>query len=251
MDKSYQIEVCANSVESALNAQNAGADRVELCAGMPEGGTTPSIGQIMMARELLTRTKLHVIIRPRGGDFLYTDLEVQTMIKDIQAAKELQVDGIVIGCLTANGDVDVKQMEHLMREADGLSVTFHRAFDMCRNPHQTLQEIIALGCDRILTSGQQPTAVQGIPMLKQLQMEADEHIIIMPGCGINPTNIQQIANETGTKEFHLSGRTNVNSRMRFRNPNVSMGGTVHIDEYVQQVTDQSIIRDAIRNLRTI
>ena len=110
MDKSYQIEVCANSVESALNAQNAGADRVELCAGMPEGGTTPSIGQIMMARELLTRTKLHVIIRPRGGDFLYTDLEVQTMIKDIQAAKELQVDGIVIGCLTANGDVDVKQM---------------------------------------------------------------------------------------------------------------------------------------------
>ncbi|MBQ2351553.1 MAG: copper homeostasis protein CutC, partial [Bacteroidales bacterium] len=184
MDKSYQIEVCANSVESALNAQNAGADRVELCAGMPEGGTTPSIGQIMMARELLTRTKLHVIIRPRGGDFLYTDLEVQTMIKDIQAAKELQVDGIVIGCLTANGDVDIKQMEHLMREADGLSVTFHRAFDMCRNPHQTLQEIIALGCDRILTSGQQPTAVQGIPMLKQLQMEADEHIIIMPGCGI-------------------------------------------------------------------
>ena len=251
MDKSYQIEVCANSVESALNAQNAGADRVELCAGMPEGGTTPSIGQIMMARELLTRTKLHVIIRPRGGDFLYTDLEVQTMIKDIQAAKELQVDGIVIGCLTANGDVDIKQMEHLMREADGLSVTFHRAFDMCRNPHQTLQEIIALGCDRILTSGQQPTAVQGIPMLKQLQMEADEHIIIMPGCGINPSNIQQIANETGTKEFHLSGRTNVNSRMRFRNPNVSMGGTVHIDEYVQQVTDQSIIRDAIRNLRTI
>ncbi len=249
MDKSYQIEVCANSVESALNAQNAGADRVELCAGMPEGGTTPSIGQIMMARELLTRTKLHVIIRPRGGDFLYTDLEVQTMIKDIQAAKELQVDGIVIGCLTANGDVDVKQMEHLMREADGLSVTFHRAFDMCRNPHQTLQEIIALGCDRILTSGQQPTAVQGIPMLKQLQMEADEHIIIMPGCGINPTNIQQIANETGTKEFHLSGRTNVNSRMRFRNPNVSMGGTVHIDEYVQQVTDEDIIRKAIHSLK--
>lgn len=249
MDKSYQIEVCANSVESALNAQNAGADRVELCAGMPEGGTTPSIGQIMMARELLTRTKLHVIIRPRGGDFLYTDLEVQTMIKDIQAAKELQVDGIVIGCLTANGDVDIKQMEHLMREADGLSVTFHRAFDMCRNPHQTLQEIIALGCDRILTSGQQPTAVQGIPMLKQLQMEADEHIIIMPGCGINPTNIQQIANETGTKEFHLSGRTNVNSRMRFRNPNVSMGGTVHIDEYVQQVTDEDIIRKAIHSLK--
>lgn len=249
MDKSYQIEVCANSVESALNAQNAGADRVELCAGMPEGGTTPSIGQIMMARELLTRTKLHVIIRPRGGDFLYTDLEIQTMIKDIQAAKELQVDGIVIGCLTANGDVDVKQMEHLMREADGLSVTFHRAFDMCRNPHQTLQEIIALGCDRILTSGQQPTAVQGIPMLKQLQMEADEHIIIMPGCGINPSNIQQIANETGTKEFHLSGRTNVNSRMRFRNPNVSMCGTVHIDEYVQQVTDEDIIRKAIHSLK--
>ena len=249
MNKSYRIEVCANSVESALNAQNAGADRVELCAGMPEGGTTPSIGQIMMARELLTRTKLHVIIRPRGGDFLYTDLEVQTMIKDIQAAKELQVDGIVIGCLTANGDVDVKQMEHLMREADGLSVTFHRAFDMCRNPHQTLQEIIALGCDRILTSGQQPTAVQGIPMLKQLQMEADEHIIIMPGCGINPSNIQQIANETGTKEFHLSGRTNVNSRMRFRNPNVSMGGTVHIDEYVQQVTDEDIIREAIHSLK--
>ncbi len=251
MNKSFRIEVCANSVESALNAQNAGADRVELCAGMPEGGTTPSIGQIMMARELLTRAKLHVIIRPRGGDFLYTDLEIQTMIKDIQTAKELQVDGIVIGCLTANGDVDIKQMEHLMREADGLSVTFHRAFDMCRNPHQTLQEIIALGCDRILTSGQQPTALEGIPLIKQLAEEADERIILMPGCGITPSNIQTIARETGAYEFHLSGRTNIESRMKFRNPNVSMGGTVHIDEYLQQVTDQSIIRDAIRNLRTI
>lgn len=251
MKQSYFIEVCANSVESALNAQSAGADRVELCAGMPEGGTTPSYGQIILARESLTSTRLHVIIRPRGGDFLYSDIEVRTMLKDIRMAKELGVDGVVVGCLTSDGDVDMKLMDKLLHEADGLSVTFHRAFDMCRDPHQALLDLIALGCNRILTSGQKATALEGVSLIKQLAEEADGRIILMPGCGITPSNIQTIARETGTHEFHLSGRTNIESRMKFRNPNVSMGGTVHIDEYLQQVTDQSIIQDAIQNLRTI
>ena len=251
MKQSYFIEVCANSVESALNAQSAGADRVELCAGMPEGGTTPSYGQIALARESLTSTRLHVIIRPRGGDFLYSDIEVKTMLKDIRMAKELGVDGVVVGCLTPDGDVDLKLMDKLLHEADGLSVTFHRAFDMCRDPHQALQDLITLGCNRILTSGQQPTALEGVSLIKQLAEEADGRIILMPGCGITPSNIQTIAHETGAYEFHLSGRTNIESRMKFRNPNVSMGGTVTIDEYLQQVTDQSIIQDAIRNLRTV
>ncbi|MBR1719901.1 MAG: copper homeostasis protein CutC [Phocaeicola sp.] len=177
MKQSYFIEVCANSVESALNAQSAGADRVELCAGMPEGGTTPSYGQIALARESLTSTRLHVIIRPRGGDFLYSDIEVKTMLKDIRMAKELGVDGVVVGCLTPDGDVDLKLMDKLLHEADGLSVTFHRAFDMCRDPHQALQDLITLGCNRILTSGQQPTALEGVSLIKQLAEEADGRII--------------------------------------------------------------------------
>lgn len=249
MNKTYSIEVCANSVESALNAQRAGANRIELCAGMPEGGTTPSFGQIAIARESLPQMTIHVIIRPRGGDFLYSNLEIQTMLKDIRMAKELQVNGVVLGCLTPDGEVDMKQMEVLMREAEGMNVTFHRAFDMCRNPHKALQDIIQLGCNRILTSGQHPTALKGIPLIKQLHEESNGQVIIMPGCGINPSNIRQIALETGTKEFHLSGRSNVESQMRFRNSNISMGGTVHIDEYLQQVTDESIIRNAIQALK--
>jgi copper homeostasis protein len=151
----YQIEICTNSVESCLAAQEGGANRVELCAGIPEGGTTPSYGEIAIAREVLTHTRLHVIIRPRGGDFLYSDIEIRTMLKDIEIARRLGADGVVFGCLTADGEVDLTSMQILMEASKGLSVTFHRAFDVCRNPQKALEEIIELGCNRILTSGQQ------------------------------------------------------------------------------------------------
>lgn len=160
----YQFEICTNSVESCLAAQEGGADRVELCAGIPEGGTTPSYGEIAIAREVLAHTRLHVIIRPRGGDFLYSDIEIRTMLKDIEIARKLGADGVVFGCLTAEGEVDLPVMQKLMEAAQGLSVTFHRAFDVCRNPQKALEQIIKLGCNRILTSGQQPTAELGIPL---------------------------------------------------------------------------------------
>ena len=248
MSQRSKIEICANSVESAVKAQEGGAYRVELCAGIPEGGTTPSFGDIRMARQLLQKTKLHVIIRPRGGDFLYSKLELDIMLHDIKVARQLGADGVVFGCLTAEGNVDVPAMKMLMNAVGDMSVTFHRAFDMCKNPQEALEQIIALGCNRILTSGQEPNAVKGIPLLKKLVKQADGRIIIMPGCGVNPSNILQIAEETGASEFHFSGRSTYESGMIYRNPKVSMGGTVKIEEYEKDVTNPDIVKAALAEL---
>ncbi len=244
-----KIENCANSVESALKAQEGGAYRVELCAGIPEGGTTPSYGEIKCARKLLKATKLNVIIRPRGGDFLYSELEQEIMIEDIKIARECGADGVVFGCLTAQGDVDMPLMKRLMQEVGDMSVTFHRAFDVCRDPKKALEDIISLDIDRILTSGQEENAEKGIPLLKELVEQAGDRIIIMPGCGVNPNNIARIAKMTGAKEFHFSGRSATESKMLYRNPKVSMGGIVKIEEYSREVTDPTKIRMAIDNLK--
>lgn len=244
--KKYQFEVCANSVESCLAAQTGGANRVELCAGIPEGGTTPSYGEISMAREILDTTRLHVIIRPQGGDFLYSPIEVKTMLKDIEIARKLGVDGVVFGCLTANGEIDSTAMQELMLASQGLSVTFHRAFDVCCNPKEALEQIIELGCNRILTSGQQATAEQGIPLLKELQEQAAGRIILLAGCGVNENNIARIAQETGIQEFHFSARESIISEMKYKNESVSMGGTVHINEYERNVTTARRVMDTIQ-----
>ena len=241
----YQFEICTNSVESCLAAQEGGADRVELCAGIPEGGTTPSYGEIAIAREVLTHTRLHVIIRPRGGDFLYSDIEIRTMLKDIEMARKLGADGVVFGCLTAEGEVDLPLMQKLMEAAQGLSVTFHRAFDVCHNPQRALEQIIKLGCNRILTSGQQPTAELGIPLLEELQKQAAGRITLLAGCGVNENNIARIAAETGINEFHFSARESIQSEMKFRNEAVSMGGTVHINEYERNVTSIRRVKETI------
>ena len=168
MRDNYKFEICANSVESCIAAQEGGADRVELCAGIPEGGTTPSYGEIKTARRVLTTTRLHVIIRPRGGDFLYSPLELERMAADIDIARELGADGVVFGCLRPDGSLDTEANAMLMEHAKGLSVTFHRAFDRCADPRKALEELISQGFDRILTSGQQPTALEGTPLLKEL-----------------------------------------------------------------------------------
>ena len=248
MSQRSKIEICANSVESAVKAQEGGAYRVELCAGIPEGGTTPSFGDIRMARQLLQKTKLHVIIRPRGGDFLYSQLELEIMLHDIKVARQLGADGVVFGCLTADGNVNVPAMKMLMNAVGDMNVTFHRAFDMCKNPKEALEQIIELGCTRILTSGQEANALKGVPLLKELIEQADGRIIIMPGCGINPSNILQIAEETGATEFHFSGRSTYESGMIYRNPKVSMGGTVKIEEYEKDVTNPDIIKSALAEL---
>ncbi len=245
----YKFEICANSVESCVEAQRGGADRVELCAGIPEGGTTPSYGDIVMARRVLTTTKLHVIIRPRGGDFLYSDLEKEIMLEDVRMARQLGVDGVVFGALTAEGDVDMDFMRYLLSECKGMSVTFHRAFDVCRDPFLALEQIIELGCDRILTSGQMSKAEEGVELLKQLVEKADDRIIIIPGCGVNANNIAHIAEVTGACEFHFSGRTRCESGMIFRKSRVSMGGAVVIDEYSRDVTDVEIVKETIGRLK--
>lgn len=245
----YKFENCANSVESCLEAQRAGIDRVELCAGIPEGGTTPSYGDILVARKLLTTTKLHVIIRPRGGDFLYSDVEKEIMLEDVRMSRRLGVDGVVFGALTAEGDVDMEFMRQLMKEAEGMSVTFHRAFDVCRDPFIALEQIIELGCHRILTSGQMPKAEEGVELLRELVERASERIIIMPGCGVNASNIAHIAEATGAREFHFSGRSKRESGMLFRKSRVSMGGAVVIDEYSRDVTDVEIVKETIDRLK--
>ena len=246
--KAYQFEVCANSVESCVEAQAGGAHRVELCAGIPEGGTTPSYGEITMARELLTSTRLHVIIRPRGGDFLYSPVEQEIMLRDIDMAHRCGVDGVVFGCLTPQGDVDVSLLKRLVDAAQGLSITFHRAFDVCRQPSEALEAIICSGCHRILTSGAQATAEQGIPLLKQLHEQAAERIIFLAGCGVNEWNIARIAAETSNREFHFSARHVLPSLMQYRNEAVSMGGTVHINEYERNVTSAQRVAATIAQL---
>lgn len=244
----YVLENCANGAESALRAQEGGADRVELCAGIPEGGTTPSLGEIRLTRRLLTHTRLHVIIRPHGGDFCYSPDELEAMVTDIKAAREEGADGVVFGALRSDGCIDRNAMHKLMSASQGLSVTFHRAFDVCRDPMEALEQIIGLGCDRILTSGQAATAEEGTALLAKLVEEAGNRIIIMPGCGVNASNIARIARQTGAQEFHFSGRSKVSSPMTYRNPKVSMGGTVRIDEYSRDVTDPEKIRAARKAL---
>ena len=229
----YRFEICANSVDSCIAAQEGGADRVELCAGIPEGGTTPSYGTIRTARESID-IGLNVIIRPRGGDFLYSENELNQMRHDILTARELGADGLVFGCLTPEGNVDMAAMSLLMKAAGDTPVTFHRAFDHTSDPFRAMEDIIGLGCVRILTSGCRPTAYEGAQNIADLIRKASDRIIIMPGCGIRENNIRDIAEITGAKEFHFSAREAARSRMKFRNPLVVMG--TEEDPYETEVT---------------
>lgn len=247
----FKFEICANSVESCLAAQEGGADRVELCAGIPEGGTTPSYGEIKLARKLLTKTKLHVIIRPRGGDFLYTPLELERMEEDIRICRELGVDGVVFGCLTEEGEVDKEANRRLVELARPMSVTFHRAFDRTADPMKALEDIISLGCNRILTSGQQPKAIDGISLLAQLEKKLKEYplppIQLLAGSGVNEENIRQIFDATGIHEYHFSARVNVVSKMKHYNHEVYMG-TKGADESNSLVTSAEKVRNTIKQL---
>lgn len=247
----FKFEICANSVESCLAAQEGGADRVELCAGIPEGGTTPSYGEIKLARKLLTKTKLHVIIRPRGGDFLYTPLELERMEEDIRICRELGVDGVVFGCLTEEGEIDRVANRRLVELARPMSVTFHRAFDRTADPMKALEDIISLGCNRILTSGQQPKAIDGISQLAQLEKKLKEYplppIQLLAGSGVNEENIRQIFDATGIHEYHFSARVNVVSKMKHYNHEVYMGAK-GADESNSLVTSAEKVRNTIKQL---
>lgn len=240
------LEICAGSVESAIAARDGGAQRIELCAALEIGGVTPSAGIIAEARKV-KGLALNVIIRPRGGDFLYNSYEAESMIHDILLCKELGADGVVIGALTADGDIDTALCKRLIAAADGMSVTFHRAFDMCRDPRQALEGLIAMGCDRVLTSGQAATAEAGIPLLKELVGQAAGRIIIMPGCGVNSVNAARILQETDATEIHASARKSVGSGMRFRHSGVSMGNP-DSDEYARKETDAEEVRAIVKSI---
>jgi copper homeostasis protein len=212
----YCLEICAFNLPSALIAQQAGADRIELCASPHEGGTTPCAGMIRTAREHL-RIALYPIIRPRGGDFLYSDEEFQVMLRDIHYCKQLGCNGVVIGMLMTDGTVDRARCARAVEMAWPLGVTFHRAFDWVANPFEALETIIGIGCERILTSGQKPTAEEGAGLIDQLVQEADDRIVIMPGSGVRSVNIVDLAEKTGASEFHTSARLVQASGMGFVN----------------------------------
>ncbi len=206
------LEIAANSVASALAAQDGGAARVELCSALELGGLTPSHATIALARERLS-IPLYVLIRPRAGDFLYDDLGYETMRRDIEICASIGCDGMVIGALDAEGNVDVPRCRELIAAAHGMGITFHRAFDCTRDPHSALEDIIALGCERVLTSGQRETALQGASLIRDLVEQARGRIIIMPGAGITSGNIAEVAAATGAREFHASAKRRLPGKM--------------------------------------
>ena len=250
MRNDFKFEVCANGVESCIAAQQGGADRVELCAGIPEGGTTPSYGEIRVARRMLTHTRLHVIIRPRGGDFLYSPLEIERMESDIDIARELGADGVVFGCLRNDGTIDTDANARLMEHAKGMSTTFHRAFDCCCDVPSAMEDIISLGFQRILTSGLMPTAEQGIDILKVLNVQADGRIILLAGCGVNENNIRRIYQNTDIHEYHFSARKRIPSTMQYFNRNVYMGAE-GADEYSHDITSAERVKATIAAITDI
>ncbi|UCC64396.1 MAG: copper homeostasis protein CutC [Anaerolineae bacterium] len=242
------LEACVDSVEAAVAAQEGGADRVELCANLLEGGTTPSAGTIQLAREKLG-IGLNVMIRPRGGDFCYSDAEFKVMQLDVQLAKKLGADGVVFGILKENGAVDTLRIGELLQLARPLSVTFHRAFDMARDPYEAIKDLIGLGIDRILTSGQDLSALEGLDLIADLVRKAGDRIIVMPGGGITERNVKKIVVHSGAREVHVYAPMTVESRMKYRHTQCFMGGELRPPEFTLTVTDVDRIKafmDAVK-----
>lgn len=240
-------EICVDSVESAVAAESGGADRIELCDNLLEGGTTPSAGSIGVARELLS-IGMHVIIRPRGGDFLYSDIEFETMRRDIDTAKRLGADGVVIGILTADGEVDAERTKRLIDLARPMSVTFHRAFDVVRDPLAALDALITLGAERVLTSGQEASGIEGAELIAELVRRAEDSIIVLGCGGLNERNIARFLSQTGVSEVDLTAFETVPSEMQFRNGRVHMGGALRPPEYERSVANPDIVRRVIGRL---
>ncbi len=243
-----KLEICCYSAESALIAEQAGADRIELCDNFTEGGTTPSYATIKYAIDNL-RIPVNVIIRPRGGDFLYSDIEFEIMKQEVLEMKRLGVNGIVFGILKANGEIDIERTKEIKELAYPMELTFHRAFDMCKNQLKALEQLIELRINRILTSGAENTAYKGTKLLAELVKAAENKIIIMPGSGINENTIEEILNKTEALEFHSSAKIFVNSDMEYFNPNIKMGKNQNIDEYTKISIDTNQIKKMLKILR--
>ena len=241
------LEICVDSTASALAARAGGADRLELCADLSIGGTTPSLA---LVRQVKAETGLpvRVLLRPRAGDFCYDRWELAQMEELAAALVGAGADGIVTGVLTPEGDLDLPAMERICQAARQaaqgrpVALALHRAFDVCRDPFEALERLIELGCDRVLTSGQQSDAVKGIPLIAELVKRAGDRIIIMPGCGVRENNIACIEAETGAREFHTSARSVVYSKMEYRNENVPMGSSVVTSEFETVQTDRNKVK---------
>lgn len=242
------FEVCVDSVDSAVAAEQGGATRVELCAALLEGGLTPSAGTIAITRAQVS-IGLQVMIRPRGGDFLYSDTEFASMKHDIELAKQLGANGVVFGLLTAAGDIDSDRTRVLLDLAKPMNVTFHRAFDMTRDPIAALETLIGLGINRVLTSGQEVSALEGAELVHGLLVHADDKIIVMPGGGITEQNIKKVLDTTGAKEIHVTGTRTKNSPMTFRNDRCFMGGVIRPPEYSMIITDADRIRALVQQTK--
>lgn len=211
------LEICCFNLDSAIIAADAGADRIELCADPVSGGTTPGIGLIKAVRKK-TSLELYPIIRIRGGDFLFSEEEFEVMLQDVDACKSAGCDGVVFGMLLPDGRVDKDHSALLLEKAYPMGVCFHRAFDWTNNPFEALEDIISLGFERVLTSGQQPTAIIGASLIRDLVKQSEGRIQVMPGSGVRAANITDLKNETGASQFHSSARTHRNSRMEFIQP---------------------------------
>jgi copper homeostasis protein len=233
----FKIEICVEGIDGLVAAQKGGADRVELCASLLEGGLTPSLGVVCEALRVAT-IPFHVIIRPRGGDFLYSELEFATMLADVKAVKELGVAGVVIGCLTADGRIDEARTRALVEAARPMSVTCHRAFDMTVDYREALEALIRCGVDRVLTSGQRDTA-----------RLAAGRIVVMACGALDAANIALVRRATGVDEMHFAALHTVKSGMVFRNPHVGMGGTAIEREYEITLTDTEAVRRTIAAAR--
>lgn len=242
-----QLEICAADMHSVHAAADGGANRVELCSGLAEGGMTPSAGFVAAALKV-PGIRVHVLIRPRPGDFLYNEEEVDAMIADIKLMRSIGAHGVVIGALTPDGDVDVNVCAKLMAEAGKMSVTFHRAFDLVRSPKDALEQIMELGCDRILTSGCAASALQGAQTLADLQKQADDRLIILAGGGVSPDNAAEIMQKSGVHELHASARAPLASGMRHKHEGVSMGAAGN-DEYTRITTNSDIVKQIAQAMR--
>lgn len=241
------LEVCVDSVESAMTAARAGADRLELCGDLVVGGTTPSLALYKEIRREIS-IPIHVLIRPRFGDFCYTEYEVRIMEQEIEAFRALGAQGVVIGALTPQGDINVDTMKRLIAAADSLSLTFHRAFDVCREPFQALEVVRTLGFHTILTSGQSDTCLEGRELLKELIVRVGDALTIMPGAGVNPRVLEELHPYLGALAYHMSGKKVIDSSMVYRKEGVSMG-LKEISEYDIFRTDEQQIQKAKAILR--
>jgi copper homeostasis protein len=234
------IEIACYSLEAAVVAARAGADRIELCAAPAEGGITPSAATMKLARKYLS-IPIHVMIRPREGDFCYSDREFESMLQDMETAKSCGLDGVVAGILLKDGAIDVKRMKKIVELASPMNVTCHRAFDMSNNPLYSLENLIDCGVQRILTSGGMQTAPEGFALIDKLVEIAGSRISIMPGSGIHADNIRLFAAIEGIREVHLSAKTLADGPMEFRNPRITMGGRAEVPEYGLILPDEAVI----------